>query len=605
VLTCGPVTIMLMKKVGFSAEKAGAVEVAAGSNGQIMPPVMGAAAFLMVEYINMPYSQLIKHAFIPALLTYSSLLYIVHLEACKLGMVGLPRRSTLKHRLIGWGLTAAALIILMGIIHVATAWIPAGFGAASWMIFGLLLLAGYLGLVYLSMLYPERPEGADEDLMSLPAVKPILFSGLHYLLPIFTLVWCLMVMEMSPGLAAFYACACMAFILLTQKPLVALFRREPVMPALRFGFSRLVSSLIGGAKNMTGIALATAGAGIIVGAVSLTGIGQVLASVVETLSMGSIPLVLIMTAVLALILGMGLPTTANYIIVSTLLAPVIYNLSAAHGLSIPLIAVHLFCLYFGVMADATPPVALAAFAASGISGGDPFKTGIQGFFYEMRTAILPFVFVYNPEILLLNIHSPFQLGWVLFTAVLACMAFACATQRYMFTRCRWWEVLLLGGAVIFLFRPDLPQDCLFPPYRTLPPAEVMQTVADLKPDENMRLYISTDYGDRVKNQVVILPFSGDTPEKRLESAGIILKWRGDILEVDDIFVDSRMEKLGVDMNDPTIVLGVETPTDRPAKGFFSLPGLFLLAVVFLAQRKRKRREDETASNPGTGALMRR
>ena len=599
VLTCGPVTIMLMKKVGFSAEKAGAVEVAAGSNGQIMPPVMGAAAFLMVEYVNMPYAQLIKHAFIPALLTYGSLLYIVHLEACKLGMEGLPRQSTWKHRLIGWGLAAAALVLLLGSIHYLTAWIPQVFGSSSWIVFGLLLLAGYLGLVRLSMRYPEQTRETAEDLAGLPAVKPTLLSGLHYLLPIFTLVWCLMVMEMSPGLAAFYACACMTFILLTQKPLVALLRHEPVLPALLYGVSRLAGSLIAGAKNMVGIALATASAGIIVGAVSLTGIGQVLASIVEILSMGSIPLVLFMTAVLALILGMGLPTTANYIIVSTLLAPVISTLCAAHGLSVPLVAIHLFCLYFGVMADATPPVALAAFAASGISGGDPFKTGVQGFFYEMRTAVLPFVFVYNPEILLLNIRSPMHLAWVLSTAVLACMSFACATQRYMLTRCRWWEVGLLAAAVIFLFRPDLSHDALFPPYRTLPPPEVMQTVAGLSPGEDMRLFISTDYGDRVKNQVIVLPsdgafdksFDGNVAEQRLLSAGLVLKWRNDALTVDDVIVGSPAEKLGVNMDDPTVVLGVETPSVRPPKGLFSLPGLVLLALVFLEQRRRKRRED--------------
>ena len=593
VLTCGPVTIMLMKKVGFSAEKAGAVEVAAGSNGQIMPPVMGAAAFLMVEYINMPYSQLIKHAFIPALLTYGSLLYIVHLEACKLGMEGLPRTSTFKHRLLGWGLTISAVVVLMGAIHFLTAWIPVLFGGYAWMVFAALLALGYFGLILLSLHYPELPEGNDEQLMQLPAVKPILLSGLHFLLPIAALVWCLMILEMSPGLAAFYACGFMAFILLTQRPLTALLKGEPVFPAFLNGVSRLLNSMIAGGKNMVGIGLATASAGIIVGAVSLTGVGQVLASVVETLSMGYLPLVLIMTAILALILGMGLPTTANYIIVSTLLAPVIYNLAAAHGLAIPLVAVHLFCLYFGIMADATPPVALAAFAAAGISGGDPFKTGVQGFYYEMRTAILPFVFLYNPEILLLNIESTGHLIWVLLTAVLACMAFACATQAFMFTRARWWEVVMLAIAVVFLFRPDLPQDYLYPPYQNLPPTRVMETVAGLGKDDTLRLYVSTEFDDgSVKKQVLALPFEGATPEQRLESAGVVLAWEGDKLMIDDILVDSRVEKLGVTMDDPTEVLGIEIPSERPEKGLFSLPGILLLGIVILVQLKRKRKEDQ-------------
>ncbi|MDL2317066.1 TRAP transporter permease [Desulfovibrio sp. OttesenSCG-928-A18] len=594
VLTCGPVTIMLMKKVGFSAEKAGAVEVAAGSNGQIMPPVMGAAAFLMVEYINMPYSQLIKHAFIPALLAYSSLLYIVHLEACKLGMQGVARAyRPWQSRLLRWGITISSLLVVMGLIYYGSLWIPHVFGSYAWLVFAVLLVGGYLGMLLLSLRYPEIPEGSTDDLMCLPAAAPILFSGLFYLLPIAALVWCLMILEMSPGLAAYYACLFMAGILLTQRPIIAWLRRQPVLPAFKFGLSRLLSSLVAGAKNMVGIGLATASAGIVVGAVSLTGVGQVLASVVETISMGYLPLVLVLTAMLAIILGMGLPTTANYIIVSTLLAPVIYNISASQGLAIPLVAVHLFCLYFGVMADATPPVALAAFAASGISGGDPFKTGVQGFVYELRTAVLPFVFLYNQEILLLNIQSIPHLFWVLITAVLACMAFASATQRFMFTHTRWWEVIFLIAAMIIMFRPDLLQDRLFQPYKTLPPDKVMETVAGLGKDDTMRLFIRTEFIDdgRIRDQVLALPVEGADAEERLAKVGLILEQEGDKLMFFDVAINSRVEKLGVNMDDPTWVLGIEIPNERPAKWMFSGPGIVLFALVVLSQLRRKRKED--------------
>ncbi|MDR2825853.1 MAG: TRAP transporter permease [Deltaproteobacteria bacterium] len=594
VLTCGPITIMLMKKVGFSAEKAGAVEVAAGSNGQIMPPVMGAAAFLMVEYINMPYAQLIKHAFIPALLTYGSLLYIVHLEACKMKLTGLTRASTLRQRLLGWGLVISAVIALMGLMHFLLSWIPAVFGNMAWLVFLLLLLTTYFALILLSTRYPDLPESTSENMLRLPKVKPVLLSGLYFLLPLATLVWCLMVFEMSPGLAAFYACIFMAFILITQKPLIALLRRKPVSPALMAGLTSLLNSMVTGSKNMVGIGLATASAGIIVGAVSLTGVGQMLAAVVEALSMGYLPLVLVMTALLALILGMGLPTTANYIIVSTLLAPIIYNLAAAHGLAIPLVAVHLFCLYFGVMADATPPVALAAFAASGISGGDPFKTGLQGFYYELRTAILPFVFVYNPEILLLNIHSIPHLIWVLFTAVLACMSFSCATQAFMFIKARRWEVLVLLCATILLFRPGVLQDSLYPPYKTLPPAQVMETVEALTPDDQLRLFVRTEFQDgMVKDQVLVLPVNGKTAVKRLENVGLNLAWENDKLLFSDIFPNSRVEKLGVNMDDPTWVLGIEVTNPRPAKGLFSIPGIAMLVLVITAQKKRQRLQSGT------------
>ena len=595
VLTCGPVTIMLMKRVGFSAEKAGAVEVAAGSNGQIMPPVMGAAAFLMAEYVGVPYSQIIKHAFVPAILAYSSLLYIVHIEACKMGMEGLARpHRPLSYKLIRWGITISSLLIIMGSLYYLTAWIPMVFGAKSWIIFSLLLLIGYFGLLFLSFRFPELPEGDTEALMHLPAAAPILFSGLYFLLPIATLVWGLMVFEMSPGLAAYYACLIMAFIIMTQRPLTAWVRKEPVRPAIKDAGYRLFDSLVGGGRNMVGIGLATASAGIVVGAVSLTGLGQVLAEVVEHVSGGYLPAVLVMTAMMAIILGMGLPTTANYIIVSTLLAPVIYNIAAAHGLGIPLLAVHLFCLYFGVMADATPPVALAAFAASGISGGNPFKTGVQGFIYELRTAVLPFVFLYNQEILLMGIHNIFHFLWVFGTAALACMAFASATQRYMFTKTKWWEVILLLVAMVFLFRPDIPQDEMFPPYKELPPAQVMETVAALEPGGNIRLHIVTRfYEGKVKEQVVVLPFTGEGAEDRLDSVGAWLAWDDEgRLMIDDVGINSRLEKLGVNMDDPTEVLGIELVQARPPKWIFSSPGLLILALVVFAQIRRKRREDE-------------
>jgi TRAP transporter 4TM/12TM fusion protein len=277
----------------------------------------------------------------------------------------------------------------------------------------------------------------------LPATQPTVLAGLFYILPLFILIWCLMVLDQSPGLAAFYACMFMAVMLVTQRPLLARFRRQPLAGTVRHGWRDLYRSLELGGRNMLGIAIATATAGIIVGTVSLTGIGQVLAGVVEQLSGGSLMGVLFLTALLSLVLGMGLPTTANYIVVATLLAPVIVALAASHGLEVPLIAVHLFVFYFGIMADATPPVALAAYAAAGLSGADPLKTGIQGFIYEMRTAILPFVFVFNTELLLINIGSPLHFAWVVTISIIACFAFAAATHRYFLVANRWWETIAL------------------------------------------------------------------------------------------------------------------------------------------------------------------
>ncbi len=412
VLTGGNVTILLMKRVGYTPVKAGAIEVASSSNGQIMPPVMGAAAFLMVEYINMPYTEIVKHAFLPAILAYLSLFYIVHLEAVKAGMRGLPRRaSPLRDRLIGWGFTISGTVVIVWVGLRLTEWIPRVFGEAASVVAGAGVLAVYVGTLWLSARYPSAgdEELKPEEMIELPATQPTVLAGIFYILPLFILIWCLMVLEQSPGLAAFYACAFMAVMLVTQRPLLAYFRRQAIAGTVRHGVRDLYRSLELGGRNMLGIAIATATAGIIVGTVSLTGIGQVLAAVVEQLSGGSLMGVLVLTAMLSLILGMGLPTTANYIVVATLLAPVIVTLAASHGLDVPLIAIHLFVFYFGIMADATPPVALAAYAAAGLSGADPLKTGVQGFIYEMRTAILPFMFVFNTELLLIDIGSPLHL----------------------------------------------------------------------------------------------------------------------------------------------------------------------------------------------------
>ncbi|MDR0622575.1 MAG: TRAP transporter permease [Deltaproteobacteria bacterium] len=593
VLTTGPITIMLMKKVGFTPEKAGAVEVAASSNGQIMPPVMGAAAFLMAEYINMPYSQLIKHAFIPAMLAYLSLLFIVHLEACKLGLQASPGpHKTLAHKILRWGLGLTSTVVTVCVIYYVLSWVPGVFGDYSWIVFAIFVFLCYLALLIVSLMVPELPETEYEKLTQFESALPVILSGLFYLLPTATLVWGLMVMEMSPGLAAYYACLLMIFIVLTHRPFVAWRKKQPILPAFKHGVSRLMGSFVSGAKNMIGIGLATASAGIVVGTVSLTGVGLVLASMVEYISGGFLPVALVLTAMLSIILGMGLPTTANYIIVSTLLSPVIFNLSAAYGLGVPLLAVHLFCLYFGVMADATPPVALAAFAASGISGGNPFKTGVQGFIYELRTAVLPFVFLYNQEILLLNIKNVFHLMWVIATSLLACMAFASATHRFFLVKTRWWELIFLLGSMVFLFRPDIPHDAMYPPYHERPPEQIMESVEELKPDEYMRLHLLTTFRDgRVVDQVVVLPVRGNNAQQRLSQAGVYLGWENDVLMLSNVGFSSRLEKLGVNMDDPTQVLGIEMPNrDRPAKWMFSSPGLLLLLVVVLNQIRRRRRE---------------
>ncbi|MEL6964056.1 MAG: TRAP transporter permease, partial [Pseudomonadota bacterium] len=327
VVTTGTFTIPLMKKVGFSSEKAGAVEVASSVNGQIMPPVMGAAAFLMVEYVGIPYFDVVKHAFLPALISYIALVYIVHLEALKADMKGLPRAyepGPLLQRLIMFLFGVVVLCAISFAVYYGIGWIRPVFGpAASWII-AVGLVVVYVGLIAFGSRYPElKMDDPRAPVKALPLPGPTIKAGLHFILPVVVLVWALMVERLSPGLSAFWGAVFMIFILVTQRPLFAFFRNVGDVGAeLRAGFVDLLDGLVAGARNMIGIGIATATAGIIVGAVSQTGVGSALAEVVEVLSGGNILAILFLTAFLSLILGMGLPTTANYIVVSALLAPV-------------------------------------------------------------------------------------------------------------------------------------------------------------------------------------------------------------------------------------------------------------------------------------------
>ncbi|MGB2064391.1 MAG: TRAP transporter permease, partial [Marinomonas gallaica] len=358
VVTTGTFTIPLMKKVGFSPEKAGAVEVSSSVNGVIMPPVMGAVAFLMVEYVGISYIEVVKHAFLPATISYIALLYIVHLEALKADMRGLPRVTPArpwKIAILRSGIILSSMMILAGALYYLVLAIK--FVLGDWSNIGLLLLVvvGYLGLLFISAKNKDLDMGdANGEIVKLPVFADIYRTGLYYLVPLVVLVWFLMVERKSPGLSAFWASILMAFILLTQKPLKAWFRQQQgIGQQFKQGAWDLIEGLNTGARNMIGIGVATATAGIIVGTVTLTGVGQVMAEFVELLSGGVLIIMLLMVALISLILGMGLPTTANYIVVSSLMASVVVELGAQSGLIVPMIAIHMFVFYFGIMADVT------------------------------------------------------------------------------------------------------------------------------------------------------------------------------------------------------------------------------------------------------------
>ncbi|MCK4835700.1 MAG: TRAP transporter permease, partial [Candidatus Aminicenantes bacterium] len=360
IVTTGTFTIPLMKRAGYPPKKAAAIEVAASTDGQLMPPIMGAAAFIIAEYVNIPYIEVIKAAAIPAFVSYFALFYITHLEAMKLGIKGLSKYEC-------------------------------------------------------------------------PLFFPILKQGAPYLLPIAILLFELLILRHSPEMGAFKAIILLVIIIFSRELVLFARGESSFRTAMKRSFNILLEGIIKGSRNMIPVALATASAGIIVGIVNM-GIGGMITQIVESIARGNIFILLVITAVASLILGMGLPTTATYIVMASLTAPIIVQIGSMYGFFVPLIAAHLFCFYFGILADDTPPVGLAAYAAAAIAESKPIPTGIQGFFYDLRTAIIPFFFIFNTDLILYRIES-WPLGILIFTmAVLGAFAFSSALQGSFLTR---------------------------------------------------------------------------------------------------------------------------------------------------------------------------
>jgi hypothetical protein len=312
---------------------------------------------------------------------------------------------------------------------------------------------------------------------------------------------------------------------------------------------------------------------------------------VEFISGGNIMLMLLFTAVISLVLGMGLPTTANYIVVSTLMAPVIVALGAQHGLLVPLIAVHLFVFYFGILADDTPPVGLAAFAAAAIARSDPIKTGIQGFTYDIRTAVLPFMFIFNTELLLIGITGPGHLLMTIFGAIVAILIFAAATQGFWLVRNRWYETLLLLLVAFTMFRPGFWWDEIYPPIKQEAAINIEQVVETIPVGEKIRLAVTGENIDgNVVTKIVELPLAqGEDAAARIESAGMILREEDNRILVDQVVFDSEAQKAGIDFD--WEILSIEVKNERPPKQLLYIPTLLLLIGMGILQLRRRKQQD--------------
>ena len=604
VVTTGTFTIPLMKRVGLPPEKAGAVEVASSTNGQLTPPIMGAAAFLMIEFVGIEYVEVIKHAFLPAVISYVALVYIVHLEACKAGFEGLPRRTVRPWHvsLLRIATTLAGIVVLSGVVYYGLGWMKEAFGGATLYIAVVLLAAAYLALVRVASRFPDLPP--SREIHALPEVAPVVLSGLYFVLPVVVLVWCLTVERFSPGLSVFWACAFMIVVLLTHKPLKDLMRRGGEGPGgassaagqvsvagrLRESAGDFTDGMIAGARNMVSIAVATAAAGIIIGTVTLTGIGLVMAEFVELISLGNVLLMLVFTAAISLILGMGLPTTANYIVVSSLMAPVIVSVGADNGSSF----------------RSSPSISSCSTSASSPTTPRRWEsppTRRRPSRAATRSA---------PG----SRASPTTCAPRSSPSCSSSTRSCCSSTSGAGGTCsRWWSPRsrpcsssppppragsspAAGGGsrwallliAFTLFRPGFWMDYIAPALEHLPAARVF-AAAEAAPDKGqlrVRVKGETLEGDPV-DKVVVLPLGpagADGAERLREAAGLMLrKEAGGRLFIDQLVFGGAAEKQKLDFD--WEITQVLRKSGRPAKQWMYLPALALLALVVALQRRRR------------------
>ena len=595
IVTTGTFTIPLMKRVGYPDYKAGAIETSASLNGQVMPPVMGAAAFIMTEFIGITYYDVIKHAFLPAVISYVALYFIVHAEAEKAEMPILERaaRHPLLYRLLMAAASVAGFIILSGLVYAAGRLILAFAGLFTLPAAITLFLAAYVATVFFSTRFPPlKMEDPRAPALHLPQTFPTFMAGLYFILPIIVLIWCLIVERFSAGLSVSWAIAAQVFILLTQNVLKALFQRatQHVLPAARAGFLDLVHGLATGARNMVGVAVAMAAAGIIIGVVSLTGVGMSMTAVIETLSGGSFLVAMLLTALVCIILGMGLPTTANYIVVIAVMGPVMVEMAAQNGVFVPLVAIHLFVFYFGLLSGTTPPVAIDAFVGAAIARADPLKTSVQAFYYSSRQAILPFLFVFNPQLLLIGVDTWYHFIFIVVVATLAMVVFAAALQGWLVQRSRWSELAVLLVAALTMLRPGFWLDMLEPPFHPVDPARLMEVVETLPEDGAIRLRMRGErFNGRIAEQLAVfrLASEGEPGADRLEEGtGMTLRQEDGRYVVDMVRFGSPAEQRGIGFD--WQILEVQMPAVRASAEWFILPAFLTICGIALLQLRRKR-----------------
>ncbi len=506
-VTTGTFTIPIMKKTGFSKEKAGAIEVSSSVNGQIMPPVMGAAAFVIASFIGVTYFEVVKHAFLPAIISYIALFYISHLEALKLNLKGMEEKDV-------------------------------------------------------------------------PNLKKTFLSGLHFLIPIFVLIYLLVYMRYTASYSIFYATTALVFVNLIK----LILKENNFKFAIISWYNQTIVGFQKGAINMIGVGIAIATAGIIVGAVGSTGLSTNLIIVIESIAKDNVTILLFLTIILCLLLGMGLPTTANYVVVASLMATVLVDVGNASGFIFPLIAVHLFVFYFGLMADVTPPVGLASYAAAAISGGDPLKTGVQAFWYSLRTGILPIVFLFNHELLLIGIENIWHAIIVIITSLIGILVFTSATQGWFINKLRWYEILIFLVISISFLSPEFVLNKFYPKYNYLNIEQIQNSVFD--PEKEVRIKVTrlSEYGERYK--LFLIEKNSFDKKFNLKDYGMDLINENNTIIVDNLNWKGKAKKSGIEIGDFISEFKIENLNRPDKKIVYPIALIFLIIFGYLNKKRQ-------------------
>jgi len=509
-VTTGTFTIPIMKKSGFSKEKAGAIEVSASVNGQIMPPVMGAAAFVMASFIGVTYFEIVKHAFLPAIISYLALFYISHLEALKLGLKGM-------------------------------------------------------------------------DDIDVPNLKKTFFSGLHFLIPIFVLIYLLVFVRFTASYSIFYATISLLIVNLANR----LIKESNFKNAFKNWFNETVVGFEKGALNMVGVGIAIATAGVIVGAVGSTGLSTNLIIVIESIARDNVIILLFLTIILCLLLGMGLPTTANYVVVASLMATVLVDVGNASGYIFPLIAVHLFVFYYGLMADVTPPVGLASYAAAAISGGDPLRTGVQAFWYSLRTGILPIVFLFNHELLLIGIENIWHGLTVIITSLVGILVFTSATQGWFISKLRWYEIIVFLFISLSLLAPEAVLNKFYPKFeqQQLSVEKIVPLSLEANREVHIKVTRPSEYGDRYK--LFVINKKSFNQNFNIQDYGIDLTEENNKIIINKVSWNGLAKKSGIEIGDIISNFKVEN-LDRPNKAIvYPFALLFLFGFGYFNYKRKE------------------